>query len=272
MAGADAVAEGPPVSRRVEVARVPASSNKTADGAQTQAGKSPDYAEKVTRTPSAPSNASQPGIEAELTQEQQQQLRELKLRDREVHEHEQAHMSAGGQFAGGASYTYKVGPDGKRYAIGGEVPIDVSNVPGDPEATVRKMETVRRAALAPADPSTPDRQIAAQASAAAEQARAQIARQRYERIQAAVASTTQGGDGASAQSVLASPATGKGGGAEGAEVAAVPRARTAPATSVGGSSADEPGLWTRRPSASEVTLGRRVLAQERRADPYRWVG
>jgi hypothetical protein len=48
------------------------------------------------------------------------------------------------------------GPDGKQYAVGGEVPIDLSPVSGNPQATVQKAETIQRAALAPADPSGPD--------------------------------------------------------------------------------------------------------------------
>lgn len=91
-------------------------------------------------------------------------LRELKRRDSEIRQHEQAHLAAAGSYArGGASYDYQTGPDGKRYAIGGKVDIDTS--PEDsPEKTIRKMRTVRRAALAPKDPSSQDRRIAAQAS------------------------------------------------------------------------------------------------------------
>ena len=55
----------------------------------------------------------------------------------------------------------KLGPDGNRYAIGGEVSIDVAPVDGDPEATIAKMEIVKAAALAPAEPSAQDRKVAA---------------------------------------------------------------------------------------------------------------
>jgi hypothetical protein len=103
------------------------------------------------------------------SQEQAQQdfrvIQQLKKRDTEVRAHEQAHLSAAGRYAaGGASFTYQTGPDGTQYAIGGEVPIDLSNE-NTPEETIQKMETIKRAALAPADPSSADRQIAAQASA-----------------------------------------------------------------------------------------------------------
>ncbi|RPH40675.1 MAG: catalase, partial [Desulfobulbaceae bacterium] len=79
------------------------------------------------------------------------------------------------QYAeGGASFTFQRGPYGNSYAIGGEVPIDISSET-TPEATILKMRTVRRAALAPAEPSGADRQIAAQASAKELQARQEIA-------------------------------------------------------------------------------------------------
>ena len=106
-----------------------------------------------------------------LSPEAQQQLRELKLRDAEVRAHESAHMAAGGGHVnGGASYTYQKGPDGRQYAIGGHVSIDASSVPGDPEASREKAQQVRRAALAPGEPSGQDRQVAARA--AAQEARA----------------------------------------------------------------------------------------------------
>ena len=79
--------------------------------------------------------------------------------------HEHAHLAAAGGFAqGGPSYTYQVGPDGRRYAVGGEVPIDISEVPGNPRATIQKAMTIRRAALAPAQPSGADRAVAARAT------------------------------------------------------------------------------------------------------------
>lgn len=116
--------------------------------------------------------------QARQDQQQQQDLniiRELTLRDNEVRAHEQAHSAVGGQYAGSANYTYQRGPDGVNYAVGGEVPIDVGVVAGDPQATLEKMMLVQRAALAPAEPSSQDRQVAALASQQANQARAEIA-------------------------------------------------------------------------------------------------
>lgn len=105
-----------------------------------------------------------------LTPAEEQELRELQQRDRDVKAHEQTHLAVAGRHArGGASYTYQQGPDGQRYATGGEVPIDASAEPS-PGATVEKIRTVRRAALAPAQPSPADRAIAAAAAAAKAQA------------------------------------------------------------------------------------------------------
>ncbi|RUR52042.1 putative metalloprotease CJM1_0395 family protein [Vreelandella populi] len=98
-----------------------------------------------------------------LAPEEIQLLEQLKQTDRDVRQHEMAHQIAGGAYTSGASYEYEMGPDGKRYAVAGEVPIDYGPVPGDPQATIEKMQTVIAAAMAPADPSPKDLQIAAQA-------------------------------------------------------------------------------------------------------------
>lgn len=115
------------------------------------------------------------GKEAKLELVEQTEIRELSARDREVRAHEQAHMAVGGQHAGGVSYDYSRGPDGRLYATGGSVSIDISPVPGDPAATVDKMQQVQRAAMAPAEPSGQDRTVAAQAAQLIAQARAEIA-------------------------------------------------------------------------------------------------
>ncbi|MDY6135005.1 putative metalloprotease CJM1_0395 family protein [Campylobacter lanienae] len=99
----------------------------------------------------------------ELTQDQKMQVIELQRRDLEVRTHEAAHMSAGAGLTTGASYSYQRGPDDKMYAIGGEVGIDTS--PGKtPEETLKKASQIKRAALAPAQPSSADLQVAATAT------------------------------------------------------------------------------------------------------------
>ena len=61
----------------------------------------------------------------ELTEEEQEQVQDLQARDQEVRRHEAAHKAAAGQFAsGGPTYDLQRGPDGKQYAVGGEVQID----------------------------------------------------------------------------------------------------------------------------------------------------
>ena len=92
-------------------------------------------------------------------------VQKLKLEDLHVKMHEQLHMSAGGAYVrGGPTFEYTTGPDGNRYAVGGEVQIDTSPIRDNPKATIQKAQTVRQAALAPSDPSGADRAIAAKAT------------------------------------------------------------------------------------------------------------
>ena len=121
------------------------------------------------------------GLQRELSKEEQQQVKELATRDREVKTHEAAHKAAGGSLTGPAQYSYTTGPDGKRYATGGEVSIDTSEVPGDPQATLLKANRIRSAALAPAEPSGQDRKVAAQASQMVADARVEIAQQKRDK-------------------------------------------------------------------------------------------
>ncbi|MBU3020323.1 putative metalloprotease CJM1_0395 family protein [Aestuariibacter sp. A3R04] len=111
--------------------------------------------------------------EKQQQQAQQKEIESLEARDQEVRQHEQAHAAAGGQYAGSPQYEYDTGPDGKRYVTDGEVSIDVSEA-DSPEQTVRKMEQVRAAALAPAEPSAQDLKVAGEASRKAAEARAEL--------------------------------------------------------------------------------------------------
>jgi hypothetical protein len=87
----------------------------------------------------------------------------LKRTEERVIAHEMAHKAVGGQYAGAIRYSYARGPDGKLYITGGEVSIDVSEEE-IPEETIRKMEIVKRAALAPSDPSPQDYAVAQRAT------------------------------------------------------------------------------------------------------------
>ncbi len=117
-------------------------------------------------------------LQAISEQKQQQsidrEVSQLASRDREVRAHEQAHMAAGGQYAGAATYEYTRGPNGVSYAVGGEVSISVSQAP-TPEESIRKAQVIRSAALAPAEPSSQDRKVASMASQMEVRARAEIA-------------------------------------------------------------------------------------------------
>ncbi|MEE4244192.1 MAG: putative metalloprotease CJM1_0395 family protein, partial [Kangiellaceae bacterium] len=66
--------------------------------------------------------------------QEQSEVQELAARDREVRAHEASHAGVGGKYAGAPSYTYQRGPDGRQYAVAGEVSIDTSTVAGDPAA------------------------------------------------------------------------------------------------------------------------------------------
>lgn len=111
---------------------------------------------------------------AEALLQTQQDIQRLAQRDREVKAHEQAHAAVGGAYASHPHYDYVKGPNGVRYATSGHVNIDVSPIPGDPQATLDKMQTVARAALAPAQPSSSDRAVAAKANRQAAQARSEM--------------------------------------------------------------------------------------------------
>lgn len=95
---------------------------------------------------------------------EQLEVQTLSARDREVRAHERAHAAVGGHYASAPTYQYERGPDGINYAVAGEVNISSGPVSGDPQATIEKAQVVRRAALAPAEPSAQDRQVAAAAT------------------------------------------------------------------------------------------------------------
>ena len=130
-----------------------------------------DASSKPADKPGDPSKGKKASGEP-LSKEEERQVSKLKQRDAEVKAHENAHAAAGGPYAGAPKLEYTTGPDGNRYATSGEVQIDSSPEKGDPEATIRKMDIVIRAALAPAEPSSQDLAVARQAQG--ERAKAQV--------------------------------------------------------------------------------------------------
>lgn len=160
---------GPLRASPAVLAAAPASAaaRREPDAADTQRGGGAVAAHRDGDKPGSPDDAQ--------SREEQRVLRELQARDREVRAHEAAHLGAAGGLArGGASFSYQRGPDGQLYAIGGEVSLDTS--PGrTPEETLAKAGRIRAAALAPAEPSSADHRIAAQAAQLAAQARLELA-------------------------------------------------------------------------------------------------
>ncbi len=126
----------------------------------------------------APRARSSPGAQAatpgQLTPQEQQQVQKLRQTDLKVRAHEQAHLAAAAGLAiGGAHFETVRGPDGRQYAVAGEVGIDVSPAQSA-EQTIDKARRIQAAALAPADPSAQDRAVAAAAAQMAAQASAEL--------------------------------------------------------------------------------------------------
>jgi hypothetical protein len=109
-------------------------------------------------------------------------VQELQAVDTAVRAHEAAHLSAGGGVVtGGANFSYQRGPDGKMYAVGGEVPIDASEG-STPDETIQKAQRIRAAALAPSDPSPQDYKVAAMAIMMEQNARLEKMRELQEEL------------------------------------------------------------------------------------------
>jgi hypothetical protein len=88
-----------------------------------------------------------------------EEIIKLQETDARVKTHEMAHKAAGGALAGAPHYTYVTGPDGKKYAVAGEVPIKIEKGK-NPQETIKIAEQIKAAALAPADPSPQDLKVA----------------------------------------------------------------------------------------------------------------
>ncbi|CUU69744.1 SrpA-related protein [Campylobacter hyointestinalis] len=109
----------------------------------------------------------------QLSDEEKLQVAKLQQRDSEVRTHEASHIAAGAGLTSGADFTYQKGPDSKMYAVGGEVEIDTS--PGrTPQETIQKAQQIKRAALAPSNPSPANLKIAANAASMEVSAKAQM--------------------------------------------------------------------------------------------------
>ncbi len=137
-----------------------------------------DHHDKSNETEKKDKNSN----DKELSKEEELQVSKLRSRDSEVKAHEAAHIAAsGGLASGGANYTYQQGPDGRMYAIGGEVSIDTSKG-STHEETIAKMQKVKAAATAPANPSGKDTKVASTAAVMEMQARIDLSKEKQEEI------------------------------------------------------------------------------------------
>jgi len=162
-----------PVALPTPVAVEPPNAADTENKSKQKDGES-DNSQQQKNTSSHEGRAALP--ETNLTEQETAELQKLAARDREVRAHEAAHKGAAGPYGGATEYTYTRGPNGKQYATGGEVAIDLST-PSDPQEALRKAQTIQRAALAPAQPSGQDRAVAAQAANMATEARVALQKQ-----------------------------------------------------------------------------------------------
>jgi hypothetical protein len=145
--------------------RSPAVENRPDSAAESGEQNKGTVAEEQEAAGANPSRGKSPDGEP-LDQAEVARLLELKKADAAVRAHEQAHLAAAGGLAkGGASFAYQKGPDGREYAVAGEVQIDTSKG-ATPAETIARMTRVRAAALAPADPSAQDLKVAQAASMA----------------------------------------------------------------------------------------------------------
>jgi len=120
--------------------------------------------DQATQTSSNTSENDKADENAKQVRTDEKIITQLQQRDKEVRTHELAHATAGGGATDSPSYTFEIGPDGKRYATDGEVAVDLSTVAGDPQATIIKMQKIHAAAMAPTNPSTQDIRVAASAA------------------------------------------------------------------------------------------------------------
>jgi len=118
----------------------------------------------------------------ELSEDEERLVRDLSSRDSEVRAHEAAHQAAGGGMTGAASYTYQQGPDGRMYAIGGEVSISMPSG-STPEETIKNARTVAAAAMAAGDPSPQDFAVASSARLMEMQAQQQKTKEMQEEME-----------------------------------------------------------------------------------------
>jgi len=146
-----------------------------------------NYTQSVSRDDTSSSNKKDTKKSSEksksttqLTTEQKLLVGKLESRDAHVRAHEAAHQSAGAA-TGAVNFTYEKGPNGKMYAIGGDVSISYQTG-STPQETIKNAQTVINAALAPSDPSPQDFAVASSAKVMMMKAERELAKDNMKKI------------------------------------------------------------------------------------------
>lgn len=110
-----------------------------------------------------------------LDQREKVKAQEMQKQDRQIRQHEQAHLAASGRIPiFGPIYQMEKGPDGRMYVTGGKVNFRMPPAQSA-QGKLELAQQLRTMALAPASPSAKDRSIAARAAQQINQARLELA-------------------------------------------------------------------------------------------------
>jgi len=195
------------ISEQAKIANTSIADQEEKQGGEQESRQSTTEEQDKTSETTSKANAVEEEQSRAQALEQERIVSQLESRDKEVRAHEAAHASVGGTVTGAPSFSYTTGPDGKRYAVEGEVSVDLSTVQGDPKATIAKMQQVHAAALAPIHPSVQDTRVASTATTLILQAQsellAELSAQRSESESEAKANSTEDNGKATAEGVPA---------------------------------------------------------------------
>jgi hypothetical protein len=91
-----------------------------------------------------------------LTPREAALVRDLARQDEEVQRRAKRQYLIGQPYAAHPEFWYVIGPRSRQYAVTGLTRFDAAMIEGDPAATLKKLQTLRRAALAPLAPTDED--------------------------------------------------------------------------------------------------------------------
>ena len=118
----------------------------------------------VATVATAQTETTEPRDRDGFTQDERRAVEEHKRDMSKPQDEAAVHDRRGSRFAGPSAVEIERGADGQLYVAGSAVPIDLAPILNDPAATIRKMDAIRRVALAPEKPSEGDLQLAARAT------------------------------------------------------------------------------------------------------------